>query len=308
MSVKSSSSRMRISSIALSTSASGEGRPYFARMSFSREPAFTPMRIGTPRALASRAISRTLSWYLMLPGLMRRPWMPASSAAMAYFHWKWMSAITGTVDFAAMASSAFASSQCGTATRTMSTPVATSEAICCSVALTSAVFVVVMDWTRTGASPPTSTQPTLTCRELLRWMGITILSLRRELARERLGPPGVPVRLDRQPHPVLLHGQLQGARPLRPPDVPVPPVAPGIVSGVRDLLDQEPAPPALRQDLLRGAFDVDLQHPSTLYSPMTWNMIWRSLGSSSSRNSRRCHRPSRGSPAATGIECDVADS
>ena len=65
-----------------------------------------------------------------------------------------MSATTGTVDFAAIATSASASSQCGTATRTMSTPAATSDAICCSVALMSAVFVVVIDWIETGASPP----------------------------------------------------------------------------------------------------------------------------------------------------------
>src|ERR671923_235942 len=90
----------------------------------------------------------------MLPGLIRSPWIPASSAAIAYFHWKWMSATTGTVDLAAIASRAFASSQCGTATRTRSTPAATSEAICCSVALTSEVFVVVIDWTDTRAPPP----------------------------------------------------------------------------------------------------------------------------------------------------------
>src|SRR6187401_893432 len=95
----------------------------------------------------------------MLPGLMRKPWMPASSAAIAYFHWKWMSATTGTVDFAATATSASASSQWGTATRTMSTPDATSEAICCSVALMSAVFVVVIDWIETGALPPMATPP-----------------------------------------------------------------------------------------------------------------------------------------------------
>jgi hypothetical protein len=41
-----------------------------------------------------------------------------------------MSATTGMVDFAAIASSASASSQCGTATRTISQPVATSDAIC----------------------------------------------------------------------------------------------------------------------------------------------------------------------------------
>src|SRR5262245_6041585 len=164
MSKKSSSSRIRASFSADSTSASGVGAPYRSSRSLSSEPAFTPIRIGTPRHLASRAITRTLSWYLMLPGLIRSPWIPASSAAIAYFHWKWMSATTGTVDFAAIASSAFASSQCGTATRTMSTPVATSDAICCSVALMSEVFVVVIDCTETGASPPMATLPTCSCR------------------------------------------------------------------------------------------------------------------------------------------------
>jgi hypothetical protein len=100
----------------------------------------------------------------MFPGLIRRPWIPASSAAIAYFHWKWMSATTGTVDLDAIAVSAAASSQCGTATRTMSTPAATNEAICCNVALTSAVFVVVIDCTRIGASPPMVTSPTRTWR------------------------------------------------------------------------------------------------------------------------------------------------
>ena len=124
--------------------------------------------MGTPRAFASRAISLTLSWYLMFPGLIRSPCTPASSAAIAYFHWKWMSATTGIVDFAAMADSASASSQWGTATRTISQPDATNDAICWSVASTFAVFVMVMDWTRMGASPPTVTSPRRTCRDLLR--------------------------------------------------------------------------------------------------------------------------------------------
>src|SRR4051812_207199 len=164
---------MLASCIADSTSASGVGDPYFSSSSFSSDPALTPIRIGTPRAFASRAISRTLSWYLMLPGLIRRPWMPASSAAIAYFHWKWMSATTGIVACSAICRSASASSQCGTATRTISQPVATSAAICWSVALTSAVFVVVIDWTDTGASPPTSTEPTRIFRVALRFASIS---------------------------------------------------------------------------------------------------------------------------------------
>src|SRR5438034_3049609 len=168
MSPNPSSSRMWTSCNADATSASGVGLPYVARRSFWSDPAFTPIRIGTPRALASRAINRTLSWYLMFPGLMRRPWTPASSAAIAYFHWKWMSAMTGIVACSAIVLRASASSQWGTATRTISHPAATSAAICCSVALTSAVFVVHIDWTRMGASPPTSTHPTRTFLETRR--------------------------------------------------------------------------------------------------------------------------------------------
>ena len=50
----------------------------------------------------------------------------------------------------------------------MSQPAAVSSAICCSVALTSAVSVVVIDCTETGASPPTATEPTLIWRDLRR--------------------------------------------------------------------------------------------------------------------------------------------
>ena len=91
----------------------------------------------------------------MLPGLTRTAAQPASIAANTYFGWKWMSAITGICDFVAIAGSASASSWLGTATRTMSQPVAVSSAICCSVALMSEVSVVVIDCTLTGASPPT---------------------------------------------------------------------------------------------------------------------------------------------------------
>ncbi len=193
MSKKSSSSRIRASFIALSTSAGAVGAPWRSSNSFSSEPAFTPIRIGTPRAFASRAMSRTLSWYLMFPGLIRSPWIPASSAAIAYFHWKWMSATTGTVDFAAIAGRAAASSQCGTATRTMSTPAATNEAICCRVPSMSEVFVVVIDWTRTGASPPIVTSPTRTCRVFRRGVSTVPVSQptfarHRTRGRPRAGP------------------------------------------------------------------------------------------------------------------------
>ena len=109
------------------------------------------MRIGVPWSLAACAISLTLSSnFLMLPGFTRTAAHPASIAANTYFGWKWMSAITGIEDFLAIAGSASASSALGHATRTMSHPAAVSSAICCRVALTSAVNVVVMDWTEIG--------------------------------------------------------------------------------------------------------------------------------------------------------------
>ncbi len=104
----------------------------------------------------------------MLPGLTRTAAQPASIAANTYFGWKWMSAMTGIWLCLAISGRASASSCDGTATRTMSQPVAVSSAICCSVALTSEVSVVVIDWTEIGASPPTATEPTLIWRVLRR--------------------------------------------------------------------------------------------------------------------------------------------
>ena len=79
-----------------------------------------------------------------------------------------MSATTGICDFFAIAGSASASSWLGQATRTMSQPAAVSSAICCSVEFTSAVRVVVIDCTDTGAPPPTGTEPTMIWRLLRR--------------------------------------------------------------------------------------------------------------------------------------------
>src|SRR4249919_1152890 len=76
-----------------------------------------------------------------------------------------MSAITGIGDLRAITDSASASSVSGTATRTIWQPAAVSSAICCNVALTSAVFVVVIDCTETGAPLPTGTDPTMIWRE-----------------------------------------------------------------------------------------------------------------------------------------------
>src|SRR5690242_20948636 len=71
-----------------------------------------------------------------------------------------MSAMTGIWLCWAISASASASSWLGHATRTMSQPDAVSSAICCSVLLTSAVSVVVIDCTEIGDSLPTPTLPT----------------------------------------------------------------------------------------------------------------------------------------------------
>ncbi len=66
-----------------STIASGQGSPYFSRRSFSRLPAFTPMRMEQPWSFAARMTSFTRFSSPMLPGLMRRQAAPASAASMA---------------------------------------------------------------------------------------------------------------------------------------------------------------------------------------------------------------------------------
>src|SRR6266536_1824483 len=173
MSAKPCSSNSEHSHSADSTSASGVARPYLASSRLSSEPALTPILIGMPACPAARAMSATLSSKaLILPGFTRTAPQPASIAANTYLGWKWMSAITGICDLRAISGSASASSCDGTATRTIWQPVAVSSAICCSVAFTSAVTVVVIDWTETGAPPPTGTAcfplPTMIWRDFRR--------------------------------------------------------------------------------------------------------------------------------------------
>src|SRR3954469_16554102 len=159
------SSKSEHSHNADSTNASAVALPYLASSRGSSEPAFTPIRIEIPASVAAFAISLTLSSnWRMLPGLTRTAAQPASIAANTYRGWKWMSAITGICDLRAIAGNASTSSCDGTATRTIWQPDAVSSAICCSVAFTSAVRVVVIDCTDTGAPPPTGTEPTMSWR------------------------------------------------------------------------------------------------------------------------------------------------
>ena len=57
---------------------------------------------------------------------------------------------------------AFAAASLFTVTRTSSEPARASAAICCTVDSTSAVSVLVIDCTATGASEPTTTEPIFT--------------------------------------------------------------------------------------------------------------------------------------------------
>ena len=66
-----------------STMASGQTWPYLARMSFSNEPPFTPMRMGMPRCRQASATAFTRSSPPMLPGLMRTLSAPAAMASRA---------------------------------------------------------------------------------------------------------------------------------------------------------------------------------------------------------------------------------
>ncbi len=124
------------------------------------EPELTPIRIGTPAAVALAATSATFSRPPMLPGLSRTQWAPASIAFSASVWLKWMSAITGIGDSLTIVFSASTSSSRGTATRTMSAPASATLRICSIVAARLAVSVLVIVCTATGAPPPIGTPPT----------------------------------------------------------------------------------------------------------------------------------------------------
>src|SRR6476469_905509 len=82
---------------------------------------------------------------------------------------------------------AAAASSLFTVTRTSSEPARAREATCSTVEATSAVSVLVMDCTTTGASDPTRTLPIVQVTVLRRWMeamGISSLA-------ERAGRAGV---------------------------------------------------------------------------------------------------------------------
>ena len=96
----------------------------------------------------------------MLPGFRRTQCAPASIAFSASVWLKWMSAITGIGDSTTIVLSASMSFSRGTATRTMSAPASATRRIWSIVACRSAVSVLVIVCTATGAPPPIGTPPT----------------------------------------------------------------------------------------------------------------------------------------------------
>jgi hypothetical protein len=100
----------------------------------------------------------------MLPGFKRKACTPASIAASASLYWKWMSATIGTGERGTIWARPIAASSSLHVQRTMSAPAAASAVDLRQVPSTSAVLVVVIDCTETGASPPTATAPTISCR------------------------------------------------------------------------------------------------------------------------------------------------
>ncbi len=101
---------------------------------FGSEPELTPIRIGTPAAVAFFATSATLSGPPMFPGLSRTQCAPASIAFSASVWLKWMSAITGIGDSTTSRLSASTSFSRGTATRTRSAPASAIARTCLRVA------------------------------------------------------------------------------------------------------------------------------------------------------------------------------
>ena len=83
MSSKSNLFSRRMCPKADSTMASGHTRPYLARISRSREPPLTPIRMGMLRWRQASATAFTRSSLPIFPGLMRTLSAPAAMASRA---------------------------------------------------------------------------------------------------------------------------------------------------------------------------------------------------------------------------------
>ncbi len=199
MSGKPRPSKCRTNDRALSTSFSGCVRSSRASTAGSREPAFTPIRMGMPASPAASITASTLAHDPMLPGLIRRAEAPRAHAPRASRWSKWMSATTGSGLSAQTSPKPSRASADGTATRTISQPSSARAATWASVAAGSWVGVQVMDWTATGAPPPTATGPTWTRRVRVRGRGPGAPSPRSPASRRRSSMVSLPRRSGRCP-------------------------------------------------------------------------------------------------------------
>src|SRR5215204_1418990 len=87
-----------------------------------------------------------------------------------------------------------------TVTRTISEPASASSTHCCAVEAASAVSVIVIDWTTTGAPPPTWTFPTRTPTVLCSFTVLIVVLWGRSYHR---GPTQLMIRLGFQAALVL---------------------------------------------------------------------------------------------------------
>ena len=157
-----------------SSIASPVGSVYLRWISFSKEPALTPMRIGILWCLAQATTSRTLASLPILPGLIRKQSAPASATASAILWSKCTSAISGTLTCLRISLKALTVSIVGVDTRIISAPASTQRWICATVAATSQVSVLVILCTLIGASPPIATLPTCIFLVGRRWIGVDV--------------------------------------------------------------------------------------------------------------------------------------
>jgi hypothetical protein len=114
-----------------------------------------------------------------------------------------MSATIGTDEALTMAPRAAVDSSSGQETRTISAPAAAAASTWAMVAAASLVKVLVMVCTEIGASPPTSTLPTLICRLLRRWIsryGRTLMA-RTSVCEANSAPDIARLRVPQKPRP-----------------------------------------------------------------------------------------------------------
>src|SRR5579862_604377 len=162
-----------------------------ASSSGSRLPQLTPMRTGFPYFSAASIMvpnwSSRFAPLPTLPGLMRyfaRALAQSGYCVSSLWPLKWKSPTSGTSQPTAssrarIAATAAAASGLSTVMRTSSEPARHRSATWCAVDSASAVSVLVIDWTTTGAPPPMATWSTKTCFEVLRAI-FTARSIERE--------------------------------------------------------------------------------------------------------------------------------